>query len=91
MKEIILYPNEEEKINIEFDIVYPEQKLLPSKTENTDKNENLYDLNIKIDEISELEFNNGLSEFEKTNYTIAAASGMFTGILNILWSKDYEL
>lgn len=91
MKELILYPNEEEKINIEFDIVYPEQKLLPSKTENTDKNENLYDLNIKIDEISELEFNNGLSEFEKTNYTIAVASGMFTGILNILWSKDYEL
>ena len=91
MKELILYPNEEEKINIEFDIVYPEQKLLPSKTENTDKNENLYDLNIKIDEISELEFNNGLSEFEKTNYTIAATSGMFTGILNILWSKDYEL
>ena len=91
MKELILYPNEEEKINIEFDIVYPEKKLLTSKSENTDINENLYDLNIKIDEISELEFNNGLSEFEKTNYTIAAVSGMFTGILNILWSKDYEL
>ena len=55
MKELILYPNEEEKINIEFDIVYPEKKLLTSKSENTDINENLYDLNIKIDEISELQ------------------------------------
>ena len=36
MKELILYPNEEEKINIEFDIVYPEKKLLTSKSENTD-------------------------------------------------------
>ncbi len=91
MKELILYPNEEEKINIEFDILYPEQKLLPGKTESYIKNNNKYDLNIEIDEISELEFNNNLSEFEKTNYSIAAALGMFTGILNILWSKDYEL
>lgn len=91
MKELILYPNEEEKIHVEFDIIYPEQKLLPSRTENNIKNENKYDLNIEIDEISELEYDNSLSEFEKTNYTIAAAIGLFTGILNILWSKDYEL
>ena len=91
MKELILYPNEEEKINIEFDIVYPEQKLLPSTSENSNKIENIYELNIEIDEIEELEFDNGLSEFEKTNYLIAATSGIFTGLLNILWSKDYDL
>lgn len=91
MKDLILYPNDEEKINIEFDIVYSEHKLLPNASENCNKNNSMYDLNIELDEISESEFENGLSEFEKTNYIIAAASGLFSGILNILWSKDYEL
>ncbi len=91
MKELILYSNEEEKINIEFDILYPEQKYLPIVSNNNVENENIYDLNIEIDEIAEAKFDNSLSEFEKINYTIAAASGLFTGILNILWSKDYEL
>lgn len=91
MHSLILYPNEKEKINIEFNIVYPEQKYLPSKLDIKEQNNAIYDLNIELDEITELEFNSGLSEFEKTNYAIAAASGLFTGILNILWSKDYEL
>ena len=92
MKELILYSNEEEKINIEFDIMYNEQKYLPSISDNNNvENENIYDLNIDIDKISEIKFDNGLSEFEKVNYKIAAVSGLFTGILNILWSKDYEL
>ena len=34
MKDLILYPNEEEKINIEFNIIYPEQKYLPSISKN---------------------------------------------------------
>ena len=91
MKDLILYPNEEEKINVEFDIIYPEQKYLSSASKNSDENNSMYDLNIELDEISESEFVNNLSEFEKTNYTIAAASGLFTGVLNILWSKDFEL
>lgn len=91
MKDLILYPNDEEKINIEFDIVYSKHKLLPNASENCNKNNSMYDLNIELDEISESEFENGLSEFEKTNYIIAATSGLFSGILNILWSKDYEL
>ena len=91
MNSLILYPNEKEKINIEFNIVYPEKKYLPSRLENKEQNNTLYDLNIKLDEITESEFNNRLSEFEKTNYKIAAFSGLFTGILNILWSKDYDL
>ena len=91
IKDLILYPNEEEKINVEFDIIYPEQKYLPSVSENGNENDSMYDLNVELDEISESEFVNNLSEFEKTNYTIAASSGLFTGILNILWSKDYEL
>lgn len=91
MKELVLYSNEEEKINIEFDILYPEQKYLPNILDNNTENKNIYDLNIEIDKITEATFDNGLSEFEKLNYAIAAASGVFTGILNILWSKDYEL
>lgn len=91
MDSLVLYPNEIEKINIEFNVVYPEQKYLPGKLEVKEKNNTLYDLNVELDEITELKFNNGLSEFEKTNYAIAAVSGLFTGILNILWSKDYEL
>ena len=93
MKDLILYPNEEEKINIEFNIIYPEQKYLPSisKNGNAKKNNCVYALNIGLDEISELDFESGLSEFEKTNYMIAAVSGLFSSILNILWSKDYEL
>lgn len=91
MKNLILYPNDEEKVNIEFDIMYSEHKYLPSISENCCENNSMYDLNIELDEISKSEFGNGLSEFEKTNYTIATASGLFSGILNILWSKDYEL
>lgn len=91
MKDLILYPKDEEKINIEFDILYSEHKFLPNASENCNKNNPMYDLNIELDEISESEFENGLSEFEKTNYIIAATSGLFSGILNILWSKDYEL
>lgn len=93
MKDLILYPNEDEKINIEFDIIYPKQKYLPtiSKNDNAKKNNCTYDLNIELDEISESDFESRLSEFEKTNYMIAAVSGLFSSILNILWSKDYEL
>ena len=91
MKDLILYPNGEEKINIEFDVEYTEQKYLPATLEVNKGNNNLYELSIDLNEITELKFNNGLSEFEKKNYAIAAASGLFTGILNILWSKDYEL
>lgn len=93
MKDLILYPNEDEKINVEFDIIYPQQKYLPdiSENANTDKNNCMYDLNIELDEISESNFEQELSEFEKTNYMIAAASGLFSGILNILWNKEYEL
>ena len=91
MKDLILYPNEEEKINIEFDIMYSEHKYLPKVSKNCSENNFIYDLNIELDEISKSEFVSGLSEFEKTNYIIATASGLFSGILNILWNKDYEL
>lgn len=93
MKDLILYPNEDEKINVEFDIIYPQQKYLPDISENVnaDKNNCKYDLNIELDEISESNFEQGLSEFEKKNYMIAAFSGLFSGVLNILWNKEYEL
>lgn len=87
MKDLVLYPSEDEKINVEFDIVYPEQKLLPSSSE---KNKDI-SLDIILDDISEAQFEKDFSEFEKTNYIIAATSGLFAGILNVLWSKDYEL
>lgn len=92
MQDLILYPKDEEKIKIEFNVLYANQKYLPKV--NNDKNKedvSTYDLNIELDEITESEFENGLSEFEKTNYMIAATSGLFSGILNVLWSKDYEL
>ncbi len=91
MKNLILYPNNEEKIDIEFDIMYSEHKYLPSLSENCSEKNSMYDVNIELDEISKSEIENGLSEFEKTNYIMATASGLFSGILNILWSKDYEL
>ena len=86
MKDLILYPNEDEKINIEFDIIYPKQKYLPtiSNNDNAKKNNCTYDLNIELDEISESDFESRLSEFEKTNYMIAAVSGLFSSILKIM-------
>ena len=92
MRDMILYHNNEEKINIEFDIIYPEQKYLPSASnENKTKNNSSFNIGIDLDEISESEFESGLSEFEKTNYLIAASVGLFSGILNILWNKDFDL
>ena len=38
MDSLVLYPNEIEKINIEFNVVYPEQKYLPGKLEVKEKN-----------------------------------------------------
>ena len=91
MKDLILYPNEEEQINTEFKIEYHEQKYLPNIIENKKENKEANELGIDLQEISEVKFEKGLSEFEKKDYAIAAASGLFAGILNILWSKDYDL
>ena len=92
LKELILYPNDEEKINIEFDLVYEEQKLLPSESNNTKTSTDYdYGIDIDLDEIAKYEFTSGISEYEKTNYIIAATTGLLSGMLNILWSKDYEL
>lgn len=93
MKDLIIYPNEDDKIKIEFDIIFHKQKYLPSISEDDDskENNNMYDLNINVDEISKSDFDQNLSEFEKTNYKLAAALGLFSSLLNILWSKDYDL
>lgn len=75
MKDLIIYPNEDDKIKIEFDIIFHKQKYLPSisKDDDAKENNNMYDLNINVDEISKSDFDQNLSEFEKTNYKLAAA------------------
>ncbi len=75
MKDLIIYPNEDDKIKIEFDIIFHKQKYLPSisKDDDSKENNNMYDLNINVDEISKSDFDQSLSEFEKTNYKLAAA------------------
>lgn len=92
MNELILYPSNDEKIKIDFDILFQDKKYLPiTNTENSISDSGTYNFDIEINQVTESTFEEGLSEFEKTNYILAATSGTFTGILNILWSKEYSL
>ena len=87
MKNLIVIQNEDEDIEIEYSISVEETKLLLT----SGKNENYSNYDMDINEIEYFHFKSGISEYEKTNYTIAGASGLLTGLLNILWSKDFKL
>lgn len=87
MKNLIVIQNEDEDIEIEYNISVEETKLLLT----SGKNENYSNYDMDINEIEYFHFKSGISEYEKTNYTIAGASGLLTGLLNILWSKDFKL
>lgn len=89
MNELVLYPESDEKIKIDFNILLQETKYLPAAQEINKEKE--LETSIVENEISDSIFEDGLSEFEKANYILAATSGAFTGILNILWNKDYDL
>ena len=89
MNELVLYPESDEKIKIDFSVLLQETKYLPTVQEMNKEKE--LETSIVENEISESSFEEGISEFEKTNYILAATSGTFSGILNILWSKDYDL
>lgn len=87
MKNLIVIQNEDEDIEIEYSISVEETKLLLT----SGKNENYSNYDMDINEIEYFHFKSGISEYERTNYTIAGASGLLTGLLNILWSKDFKL
>lgn len=86
MNDLIVIPNGDENIEIEYSISVEEPKLLTSE-----KIEDNNDYDIDINEIEYFHFKSGISEYEKINYAIAGASGLLTGLLNILWSKDFKL
>ena len=87
MSNIILNPNTDDEIKIEYNVTLPNQKLLYGEIAEL-KDVNINEIN---SEIKESYFEKGMSEFDKTNYLIAATSGLFSGLLNVLWSKDFKL
>ena len=87
MSNLLVIPNKDEDIEIEYSISIEEAKLLLSSEEqNSD-----IDFDIKLNEIEYTHFEKGLSEYDKTNYIIAGASGLLSGVINILWSKEFNL
>lgn len=83
MNSLILNNDNEENIEIEYNISYLNQKLLPGNISN--------EIEMKISEIEFMNFDNGISEFDKTNYILASCSGLVSGLLNILWNKEFDL
>lgn len=91
MKDLILYPDAEEKIKINYKIDYKRQLFLPEGSSTEKLGENVYNLGVESVDLKDVDFQKGTPEFDKTNYRIAAAVGILSGTLNVLWSKDYDL
>lgn len=81
MKELILNPQTDDEIKVEYSIEYPTKKLLGSGTSKTKES---YSETISAEsKIETFEFEQGISEFDKTNYLLSAASGLLSGLLNV--------
>ena len=89
MKELILNPQTDDEIKVDYSIEYPTKKLLGGDTSKTKES---YSKTISAEsKIETFEFEQGISEFDKTNYLLSAASGLLSGLLNVFWSKEFDL
>lgn len=89
MKDLILNPQTDDEIEVEYSIEYPTKKLLGGDTSKT--KESYSEIISAESKIETFEFEQGISEFDKTNYLLSAASGLLSGLLNVFWSKEFDL
>ena len=89
MKDLILNPQTDDEIEVEYSIEYPTKKLLGGDTSKT--KESYSEIISTESKIETFEFEQGISEFDKTNYLLSAASGLLSGLLNVFWSKEFDL